>query len=53
MMFDYYNKRATDMKQNTHVYLPGALGMEAEAGLEVLRQEWRACYREFTKEKCN
>ena len=41
------------MKQNTHVYLPGALGMEAEAGLEVLRQEWRACYREFTKEKCN
>ena len=53
MTFDYSKKRATDMKQNTHVHLPGALGLESEAGLEVLRQEWRECYRKFTQEKCN
>ena len=53
MTFDYSKKKATDMKQNTHVYLPGALGLEAEAGLEVLRQEWKSSYREFTKDRCN
>jgi hypothetical protein len=37
--FDYSKKRATDMKQNTEVYLPGVMGLEVEAGLEVLRQE--------------
>ena len=51
--FDYSKKRATDMKQNTEVKLPGALGLEAEAGLEVLRQEWRASYREFCTSNCN
>ena len=52
-IFDYSLRRATDMKQNTEVYLPGALGVEGEAGLEVLRQEWTNCYREFCNKNCN
>ena len=53
LTFDYSKRKATDMKQNTAVYLPGALGLEEEAGLEVLRQEWREAYRGFIREKCN
>ena len=41
------------MKQNTEVYLPWALELEAEAGLEVLRQQWTQCYTGFTKENSN
>ena len=33
--------------------MPGSLGLEEEAGLEVLRQEWTATYRDFCKENCN
>ena len=53
LRFDYSKKRATDQKKNTEVYLTGALGVEAEAGLEVLRQEWTNSYREFCKTNCN
>ena len=51
--FDYSRRRATEMKQNTEVYLPGSIGLGAEAGLEVLRQEWTACYHGFCNKDCN
>ena len=41
------------MKQNTQVYLPGALGIEEESSLEVLRREWLEAYMGFCNEKCN
>ena len=51
--FDYSKRKATDMKQNTKVHLPGALGIEEESSLEVLRREWLEGYRGFVSEKCN
>ena len=38
--FDYSKRKATEMKQNTKVYLPGALGIDEESSLELLRREW-------------
>ena len=52
-IFDFTKQRATDCKQNAKVVLPGAMGVEDEAKLEVLRAEWNNCYDKFVKEHCN
>ena len=43
--FDYSKRKATDRKQNNEVFLHGALGIEEESGLEVMRKELTAGYR--------
>ena len=52
-VFDHRNKRATDVKHNTRVYLPKALDTKLEAGIEVRRQKYLEVHREYAKEFCD
>ena len=52
-LFDMRNLKATDVKQNTFVYLPENQGVKYEAQLEVRRNEYLKIFRQYVKENCN
>ena len=52
--FNFGKKRATDLKGNTKVILPGMRkSFQEEANLEMLRAEMKGCFRDFVREHCN
>ena len=52
--FNYGRKRATDLKGNTMVVLPGQRKkFQDEANLEMLRAEFKGCFKEYVRKHCN
>ena len=52
--WNYGRKRATDLKGNTMVILPGqSKDFQVEANFEMLRTEIRACFKNYTTKNCN
>ena len=50
---DYRKKRATDLKENTKVYLPRPLPTQQEAFAAVRREKWLETHKKYMKENCN
>ena len=52
--WNYGRKRATDVKGNTMVVLPGRRkNFQEEANLEMLRAELKGCFKKYLRENCN
>ena len=52
--WNYGRKRATDLKGNTMVILPGqSKDFQVEANFEMLRTEIRACFKNYMTKNCN
>ena len=52
--WNYGRKRATDIKGNTMVILPGrSKNFQFEANLEMLRAELKGCFQNYVRKNCN
>ena len=52
-IFDYGNRRTTDVKNNARVIFPKALDIKEESDLQMLRIELMGAFKKYIAEKCD
>ena len=52
-IFDFGNRRTTDVKNNARVIFPKALDLQEESNLQMLRIELMGAFKNYMVEKCD